>query len=379
MGSLYAVIRKTIKKAYALLAHSSPEVDFRCKCLLSAERESMTQRPLLLALRILLLNVLCRLRLHYAGRAVGRSYLSPFLVRPPVYDLAAQMLECPRLLTDLAGSAFLLLKSREDFYAALESELGPPGFARLRRRLDDPTMPLADIYRRIGEKLHADISCEAELRLAGQLLVPNRYALRLLDIARYNHVEVIAAVPTSYPRPFVEGLLRKYSVQVDNLVLTCEEQRPLAAAARPLITENTAVFSADFRFVRQAGKLHGHTPRPLYYHDPRKLLRYIRKPRLAPGFADVFYGLCGLQLFGGEVKPGAAYELAWLCVAPAVAAGIRELPEGAPPEMARAVADFRWAADAYVAEHDPSFAVNREDAAKLYAFARRRIERMVRG
>ena len=371
------IVKALLKKIYMYLVHSHPEVDFFCKCLLNTERESLVQRPVLLALRILKINLLCHLpflKYRYAGQ-LGHAYLSRRLVRPPVYDLAQQILEYPQVVTDLFGSALMMLKCWSDLYAQLEKELGLLGFARLRGALDDPALPLDEIYRQIGEMLGKEVSYAAELALAEALFVPNKYVVRLLDILQYNCVKVTAVVPTSYPRELMEHLLQKHGIPVDELLLTCEERQPFMQAARRFLAGNTAVFSADFRFIRQ-GMRQG--IRTFYYHDPRLLLRSVKMPRLTPAFSDVFCGLCGLHLFGSEEMPTAAYELAFLCAAPLVCTG-GALPDHMPADMCRAIEDFRAALGNYTANHDPMFTIGLDDAERLYGAGRKRIETMIGG
>jgi len=285
------------------LVHGNPQVDFYCKCLRRAEKNNAMQRPARLAAGILKANILCRLKLQYAGLRLGRSYLSERLLRPPVYDMAAQVLVCERLITDLFGSALLQLKCRGG--------------------LDE------------------------------QLFVPNRYAIRLLDIARYHGVKITAVVPESIPRELAEALLRKHEIHVDELL-----------AELPHNVKKACVFSANFELVRWGMK---RDLRPLYYHDPRKLLVSIRGPKLDPAFAEVYYGLCGLHLLSGERKHSAAYERAYLCAAPAVFAGIAALPDDAPEDMRLAVEDFSYQLGEYIRRHDPAFAVDHESAAQLHA------------
>ena len=287
---------------YQFLVHGNPQVDFYCKTLRRAEKNNAMQRPVRLVVRILKANLLCRLKLQYARLALGRSYLAPHLLRPPVYDIAAQVLVCERLVTDIFGSALLAFKSQ-----------GEPDEA---------------------------------------LFVPNRYAIRLLDIARYHGVKVTAVVPEGYSREFMKALLHKHAIHVDEL-LTEPPQHPGKAC----------VFSADFALVRwgMQQKL-----RPLYYHDPRKLLAAIRGPALEPSFAAVYHGLCGLHLFGGDQTHSPAYERAYLCLAPAVFAGLETLPQNASEDTRRAVADFTCHLDAYIQRHDPDFTVDHESAARLF-------------
>ena len=292
-----------MKQLYQLLVHGNPQVDFYCKTLRRAEQNNAMQRPWLLAARVLKANILCRLKLQYAGLSLGRSYLSGRLLRPPVTDMAAQVLVCEQLITDLFGSALLRLRSQSAFDA--------------------------------------------------QSFVPNRYALRLLDIARYHGVNITAVVPEHVPRELVRSLLQQHEIHVDELL-----------ARPPQNPKNACVFSADFALIRWGMQ---QNLRPLYYHDPRKLLLPVRAPKLDPAFAEVYRGLCGLHLFGGDQTHSPAYEHAYLCLAPAVFAGVAQLPQNADEDTRQAVADFTHHLNEYIQRHDPDFVVDPESAARLYA------------
>ncbi len=306
-----------VRKIYTLLTTGNDDVNFYCMCVQNQNREAATNSPIKFALNLIKINILCRLPFKKGkifSEEIGKSYLSQFFVRPAICELASGMLDNSQLIVDISGCAVTTIKSRDEIFLLIEKELGVKGFAAARKKLDNDKIPIKEIYRKISDKLCTVIDYKIELSQIIKYYVPNKYVIRLIDIAKCNNMYVTAIDRTSYPREFAELLLKKYKISTDRLLVTSESETDFKNEIKnaPL----TAVLSSDYNgFIKHFIK---HGCKPFYYRNPKTLVERTIHPELSKEFTDIFDGICGLRLFSGLKRMSREYELSYLCVAPAV-------------------------------------------------------------
>ncbi len=303
-----------VGKIYSALTYGGGDINFLCSCLRMQNHEEATNKPVNFAMKLLKINIMCRLpflRGRAFSKTLGEAYLSEAFLRPPVVELATGVLDNRRIITDIFGSAVVIMKSGAELFSALEKISGVRGFAALRARLDDPTKPIEDIYKVINDRLGCRVDFNDELELFKRYCIKNSYAARLLDIANGNGLRLTAYIRTSYPKDFISALLSGFGIFPDELLTTAYDTPPVLDEP-----DYTGIVSGNFkRFIK------GYIKRgcqPFYYPEPRSLMEKIKKPRLSPPFAGIYDGLCGLRIFSGAKQQSFEYELAYLCLAPAI-------------------------------------------------------------
>lgn len=308
-----------VRKIYNMLTNGNDDVNFYCMCIQNQNREAATNSPIKFALNLIKINILCRLpfsKRRLFSEEIGKAYLSRIFVRPAICELASGMLDNSRLITDIFGCAVTTIKNRNDIFKDVEKEIGVKGFADLRKQYDNSKLPIQQIYKKISAKLKTVIDYKIELSVMEKHYVANKYAVRLLDIAACNNVFITAIIRSSYPREFIEKILKKYKISVDRLIITSESETDFKNEAL-VNPEFTGVFSNDYNgFIK---KLMKYGCKPIYYRSPQALMERTVHPKLNDDFRRIYDGICGLNLFSGIKRMSREYELSFLCVAPAVA------------------------------------------------------------
>ncbi len=229
-----------VRKLFSILTNGNAQIKFYTICMQNQDREKAANRPVEFGLKLLGYNVWYRLPLLRdlpVGRRIGRDYLTRHYLRLPVEDLASEILENPHAVCDVEGSLLLPVWDDKRFFEKLERDFDCPGFTRLRRRLEKPGMSIQEIYQAINQALSVSLSWEKELELARQNRIPNRYVIRLLDIAAYHQVGIHLTVDSCYPASFYEELLQKNGVTWDSLSVSCETGKSKTQMAEALHLE----------------------------------------------------------------------------------------------------------------------------------------------
>lgn len=304
-----------MKNIYGALTTGSGDVNFCCSCLRNQNKESATNDPLSFGLKLLKINVMCRIpyvKQRLFSIPIGEKCLSQTFVRPEICDIASGMLDNTRLITDIFESVLVSVKDKRELYLELERKNGIKNFARTRAALDKTEMDIDGIYRTINSRLDCRLTPEPELELTARNYIKNRYAARLIDIAICNGVRVTAAIKSCYHNEFIEALLKSFKISVDELIIV-KDSKELAM----LDTDgNTGVFSSEFdKYIRPFAK---RGCMPIYYRNPKLMLKQAKHPPLSRDFCDIYDGVCGTRIFSGKERFEFLYELFYLCAAPAV-------------------------------------------------------------
>lgn len=304
-----------VRNLYDILTNGNEDVNFCCLCFHNQNREAAVSNPVAFGLNLLKLNVFCRipfLKDKVFSEKIGQSHLSSVFVRPAVAELASGMLDNSAIITDIFDSAVTSLKTDKEIFEMIEAETGVRGFAALRQNLDDKSVKLEVIYGKINDALHSSIDYNTELSYRRQFYVPNRYVVRLLDIAAFNNLKIYAYVTSSLPRTFIEAVMQDYSIPFDVLSISVEEDFKIEAPQSP---KSTGVLSSDYSFIKKFKK---YGCKPFYYRNPVLVMNKTVHPKLSGEFRKAYDTVCGRRLFSGMNRYSREYELAYLCLAPAV-------------------------------------------------------------
>ena len=306
-----------VRKIFAILTNGNAQIKFYTICMQNRNREKATNKPVEFGMKLLGCNILYRLpgvRNIPFGRTIGQHCLTRRYLRLPVEDLASEILENPHAICDVQGSLLLPVLSEESLYRKLEAYFSCPGFAALRKKLQDVHQPIEEIYAEISRRLKRTITCEAELHLAKANWIPNRYIIRFLDIASYHGVGVHLVLNSSYPSSFFAALLKYHGVVWNSLQVSCEAGTNKTKMACQLGLKQFSVVSADFNHCIRPMTKHG--GRPIYYRAPVQLMQDALHPRLCSAFKEKYDAICGARVFSGRLRPSFLYELGYLCVGP---------------------------------------------------------------
>ena len=216
-----------VRKLFYLLTNGNAQIKFHTICMQNQNREMATNRPIEFGLKLLAYNIFYRIPLIRdipIGRSIGKEYLTRQYLRLPVEDLASEILENPAVVCDLKHTLFLPVLTQNGLYEKLEKEFRIQGFARMRRKLQNSCSSIDEIYQRLNQGLEVNLSPTRELELAYENLIPNRYIIRLLDIAAYHDVKIYLTVDSPYPSSFFESLLQRHDIAFCSLLVSSETQ-----------------------------------------------------------------------------------------------------------------------------------------------------------
>lgn len=122
------------------------------------------------------------------------------------------------------------------FFALLERENGIRNFAKTRKKLDDPTLPLATIYERINEKLGCQADFHREEAWIFKLYTPNPYLKRATEILHTCELPLCAVAVTSLGSRQTAALLSANGIPADTLLCSSDlglSKGKLLQKARP--------------------------------------------------------------------------------------------------------------------------------------------------
>ncbi len=308
-----------VRKLFYLLTNGNAQIKFHTICMQNQNREMATNRPIEFGLKLLAYNIFYRIPLIRdipIGRSIGKEYLTRQYLRLPVEDLASEILENPAVVCDLKHTLFLPVLTQNGLYEKLEKEFRIQGFARMRRKLQNSCSSIDEIYQRLNQGLEVNLSPTRELELAYENLIPNRYIIRLLDIAAYHDVKIYLTVDSPYPSSFFESLLQRHDIAFCSLLVSSETQNKKREMVRKLGLSHFGIVSADFNhFIRPLVKAGG---KPIYYRAPVQLMKDARHPRISSDFKERYDAVCGARVFSGRKRPAFSYELGYLCAGPLV-------------------------------------------------------------
>ena len=310
-----------VRKIFTFLTNGNAHIKFHTICMQNRDREMAANRPIQFGMKLLGYNVFYRIPLVRnikIGRTIGKDYLTRCYLRLPVEDLASEILENPQVVCDVEDCLFLPVLSKRIFYQKVEEELKCPQFAKLRQKFEGALRPIHDIYKDISHTLGKKISCEKELELAQVNMLPNRYILRLLDIAAYHDVGIHLVMDSSYPLSFFESLFRKNGITWKTLSVSNKTKEKKRKMAMNLGLELFGVVSADFNgFIKPLSK---RGAKSIYYRAPVALMKDAGHPLLSKNFQEIYDAICGARVFSGQKRVSFLYELGYLCMGPLVSA-----------------------------------------------------------
>lgn len=372
-----------VRKIYNILTNGNEDVNFYCLCLHNQNREAAMNSPIQFGINLIKLNIFCRipfLKNKIFNEKIGQNYLSSIFVRPSISELASGMLDNSAVITDIFECAVTSLKSDEEIYNIVEKNTKVKGFAKLRKKLDNKKVPIEEIYIKINETLHSSIDYKTELSYRRQFYVPNRYVVRLLDIATFNDLKIYSYVNSVLPRDFIKSVMEEFSIYTDVLSISSESDSKFAVPEHP---ESTAVLSSDYKFIKKFMK---YGCKPFYYRNPVLIMNKTVHPELSNDFKTAYDIISGRRLFSGLKRYSREYEFSYLCLAPVVysceqsgsnineyfknskidIAPIDKYITSAPDEVKSAIKDFSDDITQYFIQTEQKLKIPVNDALALY-------------
>lgn len=180
-----------VRKLFAFLTNGNAEIKFHTICLQNRDRERRLTARLYSGCSCFFVTSCTGCPYCGTGRFTGvwvTTILRSNTYGCPWKTCSSEILENPAAVCDGTGSLWLPVHGTGAFFAKLEEHFGVKGFASTRALYDDPLTPLSVIYDRINRALGTTLSWRDELPLAEANDIPNRYIVRLLDIAAYHDV-----------------------------------------------------------------------------------------------------------------------------------------------------------------------------------------------
>lgn len=303
-----------VRKIYNILTTGNDDVNFYCMCLQNQNREAATNNPVKFGLELIKINILCRLPFcnkRIFTKSVGKDYLSQIFVRPSICELASGMLDNSHLITDIFGSALNQIKSDDEIFAEIENVTGVKGFAMLRKKYGRQGLTISQIYKKINTELKTLIDYKLELSLVENSFLENRYIVRMIDIARCNDMKVSIEIKSIYPKEFIRHLLDKHQIGYDELIVTGDNKTCIETNDNC----HTCVMSNSYDFIKKYTKK---GCKQMYYRSPVVLMEHIDNPIKDYKFRKMYNTICGMNLFSGIKRMSNAYELGYMCIAPAI-------------------------------------------------------------
>lgn len=362
-----------VRKLYDFLTEGNEDVNFCCLCLHNQNREAAINNPISFGINLVKLNVLCRIpfvKKYVFSKKIGENYLSSVYVRPTITELASGLLDNVAVVTDIFDCAIDSLKTDSEIFEIIEQKTNVTGFAKLRRKYDDKSETIENIYKKINSKLNSSLDYHTELDLRMKLYIPNKYVVRLLDIAVFNNLKIYACIKSSLPREFIEAVMKEFSVPFDVLNISSENNFEYPT---PENTTRTAVISSDYSFIKKYLRL---GCKAVYYRKPETVMNKVRHPKMNKEFRKVYDIICGNRLFSGIYRYSREYELAYLCLAPYIQNRLNEKDENllsadqiletSSDEVKRAVRDYLDDFNAYSQQTETSPCATYSDSIALY-------------
>lgn len=316
-----------VRKIYNFLTNGNDDVNFYCMCVQNRNREAATNSPIKFALNLIKINMVCRLpfaKNRLFSKEIGKDFLSGLFVRPTITEIASGILDNNELIFDLYGCCFTTVRDKYEIFKMIEKTIGIYGFAEKRMSLENKGLTLDVIYKQLSKHFLTEIDEKFELRLMEKHLFRNNYIIRLIDIAKYNDMKITAVDNSPYPRNFTEQIMDRFSIYADRLIFLSGNPDELSHT-KSESPQATAILSSDYNgFIKRFLKL---GCKPFYYRNPKTLMQKVRHPKLDKNFCDIYDGLSGIRLFDGIKRRSFCYELAYLCVAPAVIGFAKKVAE----------------------------------------------------
>lgn len=337
-----------VRKLYNVLTEGNEDVNFCCLCLHNQNREAAINNPVSFGINLVKLNILCRIPIvkkYVFSKKIGKNYLSSVYVRPTITELASGLLDNKAVITDVFDCAVSSLKSDCEIFKMIEEKTGVKGFAKIRRKYDDKTQKIEHIYEKINSALNSSVDYHIELDLRMKFYIPNRYVVRLLDIATFNNLKIYACINSSLPGDFIKSVMNEFDVPFDVMTVSSEDDFEYPVPENPALTD---VLSSDYSFIKRYLRLGCVAT---YYRKPETVMHRIRHPKINREFREVYDIICGNRLFSGLKRYSREYELAYLCLAPYIQScreknnniitlSANKILETASDEVKKAVEDY---------------------------------------
>lgn len=367
-----------VRKLYDILTVGNEDVNFCCLCLHNRNREAAINNPIGFGINLIKLNILCRIpgirKIVLSGK-IGKTYLSSIYVRPTITELASGLLDNKAVMTDVFGCAIDSLKSDSEIYSIIEEKTGVRSFAKLRSKYDDKFEKIENIYRRINDALGASVDYHIELELRRKFYVPNRYVVRLLDIAAFNNLKIYTSITSSLPKDYIISVMNDFGIHSDVLNVSNEIGFEYLSPGK---ASSTAVLSSDYSFIKRYMRL---GCKVIYYRKPEAVMEKVFHPKLSKEFRKAYDTVCGNRLFSGIHRYSEEYELAYMCLAPYIHSrqsaennsteqldilSCKKILAAAPEEVRTAVEDFCDDYDNYSRQSGETPQTAYNDAIALY-------------
>ncbi len=217
-------------------------------------------------------------------RQIGRSYLSDLLTSRPLVQTARKMTVRSELVVDLFSACLFAVKCPDQLKTGSQTAADP----------------------------------------ADCLYIPNRCVMRLLDIASYHNINITIIASGNASEADIRRLLDKFELPADKLLLTDGTRQTSAAIITELARPDTCVISGLSSHIRIARKQQA---LPLYYEPPHALMKRIKHPDLTASFQGIYDSICATELWYREHCFSPAYEIAYLCLGPALYGYIQYLQQ----------------------------------------------------
>ena len=228
---------------------------------------------------------------------------------------------------DIFGSLLVCPLEETGFFTLLERENGIRNFAKTRKKLDDPALPLETIYEKINEKLGCQADFHREEAWVFKLYTPNPYLKRAAEILHTCGLPLCAVAVTSLGSRQTAALLSANGIPMDALLCSSDlgiSKEKLLQKALP--EGDIAALSCDFHgFLKPARR----GAKPYYIPDRAFLKKRIRFPLPPCAFSEVYWHTLLTALLN-RYEPHRAYELSFLYIGPIVYAAAYRLYQAHP-------------------------------------------------
>ncbi len=319
--------KKIMKTIYQILTSGSADIAFFTEAFVTGNKEWIMKKPIIFGYHLLKINMDCRVpwrRYMISGLAPGKKCIARIYRRPKVYQYAMALMSLSYIVTDLFGTLLEVTLDKESMYQKIEEEYQLSGFKNLRIKSENSLRTIESIYDDISRKLGVSMNKDMELSMLKRLIVVNPYIKQVLEIAAYNHIDIICILESSYSVEDIRNILCDVGIDILDIRVSNEHSKSFQEMMNDFVKskdgvikkEEIAVLSGNFNKVIKYGKRKHATT--LYYRSAKEIMRSIPLPNLTSEFKEVYETLAGLELFSGHFNHKNLYESIYLYIAPII-------------------------------------------------------------
>ena len=275
-----------LNQLYGFLTNGNEDICLSTTRLRTENSEKATGSPLAFGMALLKMDLLYRFPFLRSRKADASDGIPEKCRRRRVQDFISPAAGLHGACLDVFGSFLLCPLEETDFFSLLERENGIRNFAKTRKKLDDPALPLETIYEKINEKLGCQADFHREEAWIFKLYTPNPYLKRAAEILHTCGLPLCAVAVTSLGSRQTAALLSANGIPVDTLLCSSDlgiSKEKLLQKALP--EGDIAALSCDFHgFLKPA--MHCGA-KPYYIPDRsflKKRIRFPLPPVHSPGF-----------------------------------------------------------------------------------------------